>query len=137
MKIKLRRQSFPASLDNLNDMIAFIREGAKRYGFDEDDIETIHLAAEEVLVNIISYAYSGETGDIDIAYTFDKNEGFRIELIDEGEPFDPTSMATPDVDAPLEDRMDSGLGIFLVKQLMDKVEYRRQGKWNILTFSKY
>ncbi|MFC1850651.1 ATP-binding protein [candidate division CSSED10-310 bacterium] len=137
MKIRMRRMSFPASLDKLHDMIDFIRQGAQKYGFDEDSIETIHLASEEILVNIISYAYPSTSGDINITYNFNKDEGFRIELIDKGIPFDPLALADPDLDAALEDRKDSGLGIYLVRKIMDKVEYKRDQGQNVLAFTKY
>jgi serine/threonine-protein kinase RsbW len=129
--------TYPASLDTLPQMIDFIREGAQKYGFDEGSIETIHLASEEILVNIISYAYPNTPGDITITYSFDKDEGYRIEIVDRGLAFDPLAMSDPDIDAPLEDRKSSGLGIFLVRKIMGKVEYKREQDKNILAFTKY
>ena len=64
-----------------------------------------------------------------------KDGALRITLLDDGIPFDPLSAEQPDVHAPLDERDVGGLGIFLVRELMDEVVYQRQGDRNRLTLS--
>ena len=97
----------------------------------------IKLALEEVVMNVISYAY-----DDDATHEFEvrlcsNSEGVVIDVIDEGRPFDPLQeTAVPDVEATLEARNIGGLGVFFVKTLMDEVEYRRENDRNRLTLMK-
>ena len=64
-----------------------------------------------------------------------KGETLIFTLIDEGEPFDPTTLEAPDTSLPAEERPIGGLGVFLLKQIMDEVRYERQGTRNILTMT--
>jgi serine phosphatase RsbU (regulator of sigma subunit)/anti-sigma regulatory factor (Ser/Thr protein kinase) len=132
----MERLVLPAKLENLEKMFAFIREGASRQGFIQEHIDKIQLACEEALVNVISYAYPGKTGDVEITYL--NNPSFlEISLIDSGIPFDPLSLPEPDIHAAMEDRKIGGLGIFMMKKIMDEVRYQRDGERNILTLVKY
>lgn len=125
----------PARLENLETMIGFIKDGAEKYGFDNKKINQIHLASEEALVNIINYAYPDKNGSIEITYDAKEGKGLVIEIIDWGIPFDPLSIPEPDIAAPIEDRTIGGLGIFFINKLVDEVQYRRDGKSNILTLT--
>lgn len=97
----------------------------------------IKLALEEVVMNVISYAY-----DDDATHEFEvrlcsNSEGVVIDVIDDGRPFDPLhEAAEPDVEASLDARSIGGLGVFFVKTLMDDVEYRRENDRNRLTLTK-
>ncbi len=93
-----------------------------------------NIALEEALTNIISYGFSGGGGhQIDIGVEF--RDGELIATVsDDGKPFDPLSQAPPDIHAKIEDRKVGGLGIHLLRTLMEKVEYRREGGINRLTF---
>lgn len=96
----------------------------------------IRLACEEVVVNIISYAYpSSAEGyvELDIA---DEGGELRIEICDGGSPFNPIEKEAPDVTQRLEDRDIGGLGIYLVFQTMDRVTYRHEDGKNKLVLTK-
>lgn len=83
----------------------------------------VRLACEEVVVNIISYAYpAGVDGYIELDVA-DEDMHLRIELSDGGLPFNPIERQAPDVTQRLEDRDIGGLGIYLVLQMMDRVTY--------------
>ena len=127
----------PAELENLESMIAFIRNGAETHGFDRKQINQILVAAEEPLMNVISYAYPDNTGNVEITYDIEEDKGFVVEIIDWGIPFDPLSLSDPDVNAPMEDREVGGLGIYMMRKIMDEVSYRREQGQNILTLVKY
>ena len=95
----------------------------------------LNLALEEAFVNVVDYAYPGKNG-MPVQLNMDgKGETLIFTLIDEGEPFDPTTLEAPDTSLPAEERPIGGLGVFLVKQIMDEVRYERQGNRNILTMT--
>jgi len=125
----------PAKLENLEKMFVFLREAAKAKGFDDKEVNRLQLACEEALVNVISYAYPEGNGDIEIRCESQSN-GLEVKIIDSGIAFDPLSLADPDINAPLEQRKIGGLGVFLIKKIMDKVYYERAGNQNILTLFK-
>jgi len=125
-----------AKLENLNSMIKFILDEAATLGFDEKNKFQVRLAAEEVLVNIINYAYPKETGDIQITVNSKEKDSLEIEIADWGFAFDPLSREDPKVCVPLEERKIGGLGIFLTRKVMDDVRYRRDNDRNIMTLIK-
>ena len=99
------------------------------------DVFQLNLALEEAVVNVMNYAYPGQT-DMPILLCADADErgdGIVFRLTDNGVPFDPTQTETPDITLSAEQREIGGLGIFLVEQLMDRVAYERQGESNVLT----
>lgn len=96
----------------------------------------VNLAIEEALVNAVDYAYAEDTQG-EITLTAEAKDGLLcFTLTDHGVPFDPTTAPHTDTTLPAEEREVGGLGILLVKKLMDKVEYRREGDANILTLYK-
>jgi serine/threonine-protein kinase RsbW len=125
-----------AKLENLQTMLGFIREKAKALGFDDKTINQIQLASEELLVNVINYAYPDINGEIEITCTPKQNKGLEVEIVDSGIPFNPLSQPEPDTKAPLEKRKIGGLGIHLIRNTMDELNYKRQEGRNIFTFLK-
>ena len=101
----------------------------------EEIAKHLLIAADEVFTNIVSYAYSDAAGPVEVSAEQD-GKVFRLIFADAGKPFDPLKAADPDINSPLEERQIGGLGIFVVKKLMDKVEYRREDNRNILTLTK-
>ncbi len=133
----MARTTIPAKLENLKSMLQFIRNGAEQQGFSKKDANKIQIAAEEALVNVISYAYPDNGGNVEIRCDAKGAEGLVIEIIDWGEPFDPLSLPEPDIEAPPEERNIGGLGIHIMRNIMDEVSYKRDGDRNILTLIKY
>jgi anti-sigma regulatory factor (Ser/Thr protein kinase) len=133
----MEKQVYPAKLENLETMMNFIVERAKALGFDNKKIYQIRLAAEEVLVNVINYAYPDKNGNLQITLRTKGNAGIEVEVADWGLPFDPLAAPEPNTCAPLEEREIGGLGIYLMRKFMDEVYYKREGDRNILTFVKY
>ncbi|OPY90636.1 MAG: Serine/threonine-protein kinase BtrW [Syntrophus sp. PtaU1.Bin208] len=127
--------TLPGILDSLYDLMAFVTSHAREQGFSVERIRDIELAVEEVLVNIIKYAYGNcdQKGSIEITCQPADGRGFVLEIADSGIPFDITSVPDPDVNADINDRQIGGLGIYFVKQLMDEVRYRREEDRNKLT----
>ncbi|MBQ0063656.1 MAG: ATP-binding protein [Prevotella sp.] len=103
----------------------------------DDDALTfkIRLAVEEAVENVVQYAYAEGQGWI-VVGTEQKNGILSITIRDEGVPFNPLDKDDPDITLSAEDRQIGGLGIFLCKQLMDKVTYTFENKCNILRMEK-
>ena len=129
----LSRVVLPARMENLEALLSFVAQCAGEAGFDPKKISEIEIAAEEAFVNVFHYAYETRTGDIEVACGLEDNEKFVIELADSGVPFDPLSRAEPDISTGVMDREVGGLGILLIRKLMDDVRYRRTSEKNILT----
>lgn len=105
-------------------------------GIDPALAGSMNLAIEEAVVNVMNYAYpKGQTGNV-VLEAYANEERLKFVITDSGTPFDPTAQAEPDVNADLDDRPIGGLGIFLVRNLMDSVNYERVGGENILTLRK-
>lgn len=121
----------PAKLENLGRWMEAVSECARGLGFDQKKIGKIELALEEALVNICKYSYPEEPGDAEVNCKQD-NRRFIIEIIDSGIPFDMTSLPAPDLSSSIEKRKIGGLGIFLIKRMVDEVKYRRERNFNIL-----
>jgi len=94
----------------------------------------LELAVEEAAVNICSYAYEIPPGEITIRISRE-TEVVRIELVDVGVPFDPLAADAPDIKSELENREVGGLGIFLIRRVLDEVHYSRSGDRNILSLA--
>jgi len=95
----------------------------------------LRLSVEEVVENIVRYAYASGNGFLNVS-TSVSDGVLSITLKDGGKPFNPLEQEDPDVNAALEDRQIGGLGIFLCKQMMDSVDYQYADNCNILTMRK-
>ena len=95
----------------------------------------INTALEEIFVNVAKYAYNGN-GTVEITLSkFKDHVSFVFK--DSGKPFNPLAKADPNITASSEEREIGGLGIFMVKKIMDKVEYEYINGQNVLTLVKY
>ena len=127
-----------ANYDNLEKLLDFVRECGENINCDEPTMLDFILATEEILVNIISYAYPfSENGMVEIKFTSDIDKNFMtLDLVDEGIPFNSLTVEEPDINLPLEERKIGGMGIFLVKKVTDDMKYKREKGKNILTLVK-
>lgn len=132
--METRERNFDASLDAIPAMIEFASSTAGSFDVHPKRIMHLELAVEEAAANICSYAYKIPPGEVTIKISREP-EMFRIELIDSGVPFDPMAMETPDLHAELESRQVGGLGVFLIRRMLDDVHYSRRGTQNILSLA--
>ena len=117
-------------------LTASLTEFGLRHALPHRIVADVNLALEEAITNIVLYAYD-DTGDHQIGVLISLTDGLlTAELIDDGRAFDPLQVAAPDVSARLADRPIGGLGIYLVRHLMDDIQYRREGGRNHLVFTK-
>lgn len=113
---------------------AAVEEFAERDNWPPDLVFKLNLVLEELGVNIVNY--SGATGDIEISLASDA-ERVTVEISDNGRPFNPLlDQETPDISAPLDDRPVGGLGIHLVRTMMDEMQYSREDGKNKLAMIK-
>ena len=131
------KRTFAADVGKMNEVQDFVSECIKTDGADEMTVMQIALAVEEVFVNIASYSYPDSEGDAEVTVErLADPSAIRITFADSGIPFDPLNAPPPDVNLPAEERPIGGLGIFLVRELMDDVSYRYENGKNILAFEK-
>jgi len=132
----MEKVTIPAQLENLDLMLDVIVRNADKVGFDSKSKFQIKLASEEILVNIIHYAYPEKSGAVEIFIDPKPNERLELVFTDWGIPFDPLSLPEPKICVPLEERKIGGLGVFLVRKIMDELRYQRQGDRNIFAVVK-
>lgn len=132
---KKRRLTIKNEVDELTKLPEFVDTVCEEAGVDMALIASLNLALEEAATNVVLYAYDGGTGfvDIDAIYT---PQQLKFVITDTGIPFDPTQMKDADITLSVEERPIGGLGIFLVRQIMDTVHYERVNDHNVLTLIK-
>jgi anti-sigma regulatory factor (Ser/Thr protein kinase) len=109
---------------------------ADRHAVPTAAVQSVLLALEESLVNIMTHGYCDEQEHpITVALTVMEGE-MCLELTDDGIPFDPHTLPPPDLSLPVDERPIGGLGVWLMKQMMDEVQYRRVGPQNTLRLVK-
>lgn len=126
----------PATLENLETVISFIRTQLCAVDCPHGIQTKIYIAAEEVYVNIAHYAYDDPPGEVFIRCEVDASV-MTLVFSDRGKPYNPLLQETPDLTANAEERAVGGLGIFLVKKLMDEVSYVFSAGQNQLTLRKF
>jgi serine/threonine-protein kinase RsbW len=112
-----------AELNNLAEIRRFVQETATALGIDPAVIPNLILAVDEAASNIITHGYQGQGGIIEVEVSREE-DALVIRLRDEATPFDPTSVPPPDLILPLQQRPVGGLGIHLIRQVMDEMAYR-------------
>lgn len=123
-------------LAKLNQVVSFLDKLKEEWMLPQNLIMPLNLVLEEAITNIIFYAYEkGSQNQITIDFEKRDNE-IGIKIIDNGKPFDPTKKSDPDITLPVEERPIGGLGILLIKKIMDRVIYQRQENHNILLMTK-
>lgn len=125
----------PAKIERLREMVQLVADCARSQGFSKEKIGEIELMAEEVLVNVINYAYPKKEGDVEVFCNTDAEDRLVVRISDNGVPFDPLAASRPDLSLDIKDRQIGGLGIFFVRQMADEVKYVRDGQRNILTLT--
>lgn len=123
----------PADIGHMRDAMDFLVNYAKTQGISEKKIGEIQLIAEEILVNIIHYAYPEKNGFIEINCHKDNQKQLMIRFADNGVPFDPLKKEPPNIHLDMDERSIGGLGIYLVRELAKDLTYRRKDNQNILT----
>jgi anti-anti-sigma factor len=128
----------PSSLDSLSKISDFVVSSARATGLDDHSVWEVQLAVDEAATNIIVHAYGdhGLEGPITVQTELSEDE-FIVCLNDRGAPFDPDAVPRPDLTSPVEDRATGGLGLYLMRTLMDRVNFHFDaGGSNVLKMGK-
>jgi serine/threonine-protein kinase RsbW len=130
--------TFPANFEFLDEIREFVAQIAREGGFTEKEIYSLQLAADEAASNIIEHAYEG-ISDADFDVTCDMyGETLIITMRDTGRPFNPSNVRQPNLKADLSERKIGGLGVYLMRKLMDEVHYISNPRTgNLLTMIKH
>ena len=135
MQIK-RSLILPNDIETIPQLNEFIDSVAEEMALDMSLTMSLNLAMEEAVVNVMDYAYpEGQQGNVEIEAMTD-GQWLTFVIRDSGTPFDPTTKEDADTTLSAEERPIGGLGIFLVRQLMDVIQYQRDGDKNVLTLRK-
>jgi len=129
--------SFPGRFESLSKIGKYVEDAAKSAGLSDKAVYAIQLAVDEACANIIDHAYGGENkGEIDCTLIA-KEEGLTIILRDRGRPYNPQYIPDPQVNVPLQKLKPRGVGVYLIRKMMDEVHYEYSPEeGNILTLFK-
>lgn len=123
-------------IDELNRLVMFLEILEEEWNLPPALVPSLNLALEEALSNIIFYAFEkGSENEISIDFSL-KGTEMTIVLKDGGKPYDPTKKEDPNINLPAEDRPIGGLGVFLIKKIMNEVTYNRVDNKNQMTMVK-
>jgi serine/threonine-protein kinase RsbW len=123
-------------IDELNKIAEFLEEIGEELELSSSLVFSLNLVLEEALTNIISYGFDDKGQHIIEINLKKTGSKLLIIIIDDGHEYDPTVKTDPDITLAAEDRPVGGLGIFLIKKIMDKVEYQRKENKNHLILTK-
>ena len=129
-----KNKVFNAEVSELQKVQSFVLQTLSDLHLDLKLQNQLNIVIEELFVNVASYAYKNG-GEIEIKVEA-KNSEISITFIDSGMKFNPLEMDDPNIDAKAEERRIGGLGIFMVKNMMDDVQYKYEENKNILTIVK-
>ena len=122
--------------EELDTITVAVEEFGDAEQWPPDLIFRVNLVLEEVGLNIINHGRTDDLHEIEITLTSEA-ESLTIEIVDNGRPFDPlTDAPEPDLDSGVAERAVGGLGVYLVRTMMDELHYRRDGSRNYLTLVK-
>jgi sigma-B regulation protein RsbU (phosphoserine phosphatase) len=131
-----RSITLPNDVNEIPQLNVFIDGICESLELDASTTMQLNLAVEEAVVNVMKYAYPlGFNGEVIVEGQADDSE-LKIIISDQGAPFDPTAKTDADITLSAEDRPIGGLGIFLVRQYMDSINYERVDGTNVLTLLK-
>jgi len=135
--VRLQRSlTLPNDINTIPQLNEFIDTVCEELEIDMALAMSLNLAMEEAVVNVMDYAYpEGTEGEVDIEAIADEAQ-LHFTISDSGKPFDPTAKEEVDTTLSAEERPIGGLGIHLIRQLMDNISYERKDGKNILRLSK-
>jgi len=131
-----RSLTLPNDVQEIPKLADFVDTVSEALSFDMGVTMQLNLAIEEAVVNVMNYAYPvGTKGSVNIEAKA-SDEWVKFVISDRGAPFDPTAKAEVDTTLSAEERGIGGLGIHLIRQIMDSINYERVGNLNVLTLLK-
>ena len=134
----MHEMTIEATLENIDKVTEFADAKLREILCPEKAIHQINIAIDELFSNIARYAYIPDTGPATVRVEVEKDPpAVLVTFIDNGRPYDPLSGKDPDVSLPADEREIGGLGIFLVRKMMDDISYEYKDGKNILRVKRY
>jgi len=125
-----------ASTEYLSKVRDFVGKHAASYGFNKQEVADIRLAVDEAYTNIIKHAYQNSAdGTVDIELGYD-SEKFWVTLLDTGDTSDPFNYRKTDICQRIKEKKRGGVGVYLIRKLMDEVEYQTEDTTNTIRMTK-
>ncbi|HEX9902900.1 MAG TPA: ATP-binding protein [Acidobacteriota bacterium] len=125
----------PGDMSGVDQALLFLKGLAGRLNLSEELAYYMELAVSEACINIIRYAYAESRGEIHLSAWL-KAGRIYFEIRDSGRYFDPREVEPPDLDRYIREGVKGGFGVFLMRRLMDGLDYRREEGENVLTLWK-
>ncbi len=123
-------------LEEIGRLAAAVEAFGAAHQLPDAVIFAFNLSLDEVVTNVISYAFTDvQEHPIDVRLRL-MGDVLEAEVTDSGRPFNPIDVPTPDLDAPIDERRIGGLGVHLVREMMDSLEYKREHGRNVLRLTK-
>lgn len=122
----------PARMDNLESFRSYVIDKAASWGIVDEMLFKIELVLEELLTNVIRYGYADGAGDIEVGCNRLSDATFHLFIRDWGKEFNPVAKEDPDLTQGIDERPIGGLGIHLVRKMVDKISYERTDDSNVL-----
>jgi serine/threonine-protein kinase RsbW len=126
----------PADLREIERLNRVIRQFGDLHEIPSRTLYAVNLALDEVVTNVVRHGYADAAGEEVVASIIARSGEVTTEVSDTGRTFNPLEVPSPDLEAPLSERTLGGLGIHLIRNLMDGLEYRRENGKNVLTMRK-
>jgi len=131
----LKEITVDATIDNISIITEFIDNELEVYNCPENEQVKVNIAIDELVANIAKYAYGEDKGKVTVQLEVNE-KSLSISFIDGGIPYNPLEHEEPDVTLSVEERQIGGLGIYLVKKLMDEMTYNYIDGKNVLKIQK-
>lgn len=126
----------PAALKEIERLNQLVRKFGELHEIPSRELYAVNLAIDEVVSNIVQHGYDEPTAHEVVVSIQAAGADVESRVVDQGREFNPLEAEEPDLEAPLQEREIGGLGVHLVRNLMDRTEYRREGAKNVLTMRK-
>ena len=137
MNRTIHKKTILSSTRHLEEVRGFVATYAREARLSEKEVGQLQMAVDEACANIIEHAYGGEADhEIDVAVIVEPTR-FVVRIRDEGAPFKTEAYTAPDIQQLVRHRRGGGLGVHLMRRLMDRVEYRTRGRTNEVHLIKY
>jgi serine/threonine-protein kinase RsbW len=124
-----------SNIEKIPEVSALLGEEMQTFGFGSEEILDTQLAVEEAIINVINHGYKNPGGEIIVSCRI-STDCIKVQITDAAPRFDPLSVPEPELDSTLEDRGVGGLGVFLIRRVMDEISYRYENGKNILVLIK-
>lgn len=135
-RIKEQSISVPASTAYISAVRDFVGLYANQFGFTDREVDEIRLAVDEAYTNVIKHAYQSDDNQRVLISIGAVNDEFWVSITDQGRAFNPEQYSEPDIKERIRLKKRGGVGVYLIRRLMDAVEYNNMGGTNEIRMTK-